>query len=77
MPQIECFPLAGMSFGDGVKILIGSGNPGASTLAAVSSAAVGSLFLRTDGAVSSVLYVKESLGTNADGNASAGTWSAK
>ncbi len=50
-----------------VVILFGTGAPSAQTDSSVTSAAIGSLYLRLDGGASTTLYVRET----------AATWTAK
>jgi hypothetical protein len=78
MPQISCYPLGGLELGQGVKILFGAGDPNAQNIAPLQSAALGSLYLRTDGSTSTSLYVKTATGIDAtSGLPNAGTWTAK
>ena len=82
MPQTIAPPIAGMMLainpaGGQVKILVGSGDPNSastdSSAADLSSASVGSLFLRMDAPDSThALYVKTTYSAGAPG-----TWTAK
>lgn len=67
MPQPTGYPGSGIRLSKGVMVLSGSGDPNTSTTQDVIDAGVGSLFLRTDGAANTTLYVRES----------ATTWTAK
>ena len=81
MPQVIAPPLGGLDLGfraaDGsptrIRLLCGVGDPNNGTVDGLSSAAVGSIFLRNDGGANSVLYVKEAIGTPG----SSGTWTPK
>jgi hypothetical protein len=77
MSQISCYPLGGIELGSGTKILFGAGDPNSQNIAALQNAAIGSLYLRTDGSTSTSLYVKEAQAVDVHGNATQGTWTAK
>jgi len=77
MSQISCYPLGGIELGQGTKILFGSGDPNAQNIAPLQSAAIGSLYLRSDGSTSTSLYVKTATSLDASGNVNQGVWTAK
>ena len=77
MSQISCFPLGGIELGQGTKILFGSGDPNNQNIAPLQSAALGSLFLRSDGSTSTSLYVKTAQAVDSSGNATQGIWTPK
>lgn len=79
MPQVTGFPGGGLTFGNRVRLLTGIGDPNSSSTGDVQTAAVGSIYLRTDAPNSnSVLYVCNVGGIIEKGvTLSVATWTAK